>query len=122
MAKRKKRKIRYRMRPKRKYRRKAKRAYTGAVSDLGKVAYGAFVGAGRQYVLSPISSYVSKLPFGKYNDNVVMGALAMTAKRFMKNKHIKNIADATLYVEGALMGNEAVSAIGVTQPSSSNLW
>lgn len=94
------------------FRRGARRQGQGIVSDLGKMGYGAGYGAGRKYVVDAIQGLINKLPFGKYNDNAVMGLLAIAARRFTKQKMVTGITEAALYTEGAMIGSEATQNIG----------
>ncbi len=104
-------------------RRHSSRRGSSSSSGMMNLVYGAGYGALRQKLANLVQPLTDKIPLGNYADNVVMGLIALGAKKYTRNPTVHKVADAALYIEGALIGSEAVQGISsTTGTTTGKLW
>lgn len=79
---------------------------------------GAAYGATRSYIGNLLAPVAAKIPLGQYADEAVLIGAALAAKKFSKNRHVHNFANAAIVLESAFLGSQLAQRTVTTQSSS----
>lgn len=95
--------------------RKSKRRAASAGNVLIGQAFAAgLYGASRGYLNTLLAPIMSKIPGGKYADNIVLGTVSYFLAKHGKMPMLKRIGKAGLIVESAMLGADVVSGMNNT--------
>lgn len=95
--------------------RKTKRRAASAGNILIGQAFAAGIyGASRSYLNTLLAPIMSKIPGGKYADNIVLGTVSYFLAKHGKMPMLKRIGKAGLIVESAMLGADIASGVSNT--------
>jgi len=91
---------------------------------LAVAGMAAAYGFGRPYIEKAIQPLSSKLPFGGYEDEILLGVAGYFAAKgkFGNNKMIKNAGMAVLIIEAARVGSGAGSQLIAAKSTTNNAY
>lgn len=90
---------------------------SGIVSLLSAIGYG----AARVPISNAAQPLMDKLPFGKYNHEVLFGGSALAAKMLIRNKMVNDIATPIVYIEAAAAAQQATTDAGISTPTAAGI-
>lgn len=99
------------------------RRHKSGLGTMGMIVGGGVYGYGRQYLADLVKPLTDKLPLGlgDATDNIVLGSIAVAAKRYSKNRYVQTLANAIIVVESAMIGSEIrAGKIGASSTTTSN--
>lgn len=82
---------------------------SGLMSGLMPIIGGAIYGAARPYLNRAAAPLMAKMPFGQYNNEILMGGAATVAKMFIKNPTARALLTPVQVIEAASAAETAIS-------------
>jgi len=111
--KRKKAKVKTMARRSRRIGRRARRSHSsgGRFSGLMPIIGGAIYGVARPYLNQMAQPLMDKMPFGNYNNEVLMGGSATIVKMLVKNKMVSDLLTPVQIIEAASATETAMRSV-----------